>query len=249
MIFDPFGDFETAGYLQNTLGLKNPTDVKQSEHFVFELGIEEALQFLAEQATLDYAAILKVHEILFSGFYPWAGHDRHELAPDLAIFKGSAENPRHTVFAHPKEIKRAVDYALQLASDSKRFRKRPGEVMGVLALAHPFLDGNGRTLLLFYMELSYRAGFSINWSRTHKDDYLSALSAEIDDPSKGCLDGYLQPFVVDISSRDEWPEMIGGIKGLDGLDKENITYQSLDNPDIQNLYLTRKYYFSENSEK
>lgn len=77
MIFDPFGDFETAGYLQNTLGLKNPADVKQSEHFVFELGIEEALQFLAEQATLDYAAILKVHEILFSGFYPWAGHDRH----------------------------------------------------------------------------------------------------------------------------------------------------------------------------
>lgn len=121
--------------------------------------------------------------------------------------------------------------------------------MGVLALAHPFLDGNGRTLLLFYMELSYRAGFSIDWSRTHKDDYLSALSAEIDDPSKGYLDGYLQPFVVDISSRDEWPEMIGGIKGLDGLDKENITYQSLDNPDIQNLYLTRKYYFSENSEK
>jgi len=32
--------------------------------------------------------------------------------------------------------------------------------------------------------------------------------------------------------------MIGGIKGLDGLDKEGITYGSLDDPEIQQLYKT-----------
>jgi len=32
MTFDPFGDFETAGYLQNSLQLKDPTEVKESEH-------------------------------------------------------------------------------------------------------------------------------------------------------------------------------------------------------------------------
>ncbi|EKY3087877.1 Fic/DOC family protein [Cronobacter dublinensis] len=245
MIFDPFGDFETAGYLQNTLGLKNPDEVKRSEHLVFELGIEEALQFLSSQASITYATVLRVHAILFAEFYPWAGRDRNELVPDLAVFKGTSDHPRHTVFAHPKEIKLAVNYALQLACDIKRFRKRPGEVMGALAFAHPFLDGNGRALLLVFMELSYRAGFSIAWYRTNKDDYLNALSVEIAEPARRCLDKYLLPFMVDITDRDEWPGIIGGIKGLDGLDKEDISYRSLDDPEIQNLYRIKRDYGSE----
>lgn len=67
---------------------------------------------------------------------------------------------------------------------------------------------------------------------------MRALGDEIRDPFQGHLDGYLSPFVIDISSREEWPEMIGGIKGLDGLDKEGITYESLDDPEVQRLYKT-----------
>ncbi|AZD21580.1 Fic domain protein [Pseudomonas chlororaphis subsp. aurantiaca] len=88
------------------------------------------------------------------------------------------------------------------------------------------------------MELCYRAGFAINWTRTNKDDYLQALSDEIRAPFQGHLDNYLKPFVTAITSRDEWPQMIGGIRGLDGLDKEDITYESLDNPQVQQIYKT-----------
>ncbi len=35
MTFDPFGDFETEGYLQNSLKLKDPLEVKESEHLSF----------------------------------------------------------------------------------------------------------------------------------------------------------------------------------------------------------------------
>ena len=69
MTFDPFGDFETAGYLQNSLQLKDPTEVKESEHLSFELSIEDALAYLAKKKPIDYQAVLNVHEILFSGFY------------------------------------------------------------------------------------------------------------------------------------------------------------------------------------
>ncbi|MDX4034595.1 cell filamentation protein Fic, partial [Pseudomonas aeruginosa] len=31
MSFDPFGDFETTGYLRNSLGLKDPAEVKENE--------------------------------------------------------------------------------------------------------------------------------------------------------------------------------------------------------------------------
>ncbi|NDL65351.1 Fic/DOC family protein [Acerihabitans arboris] len=238
MSFDPFGDFETAGYLQNSLQLKDPGEVKESEHLSFELSIEEALAYLASRRPIDYQTVLKVHEILFADFYHWAGKDRNELVPHLAVFKGSHEDPHSTVFERPDLIKMSIDYALQLAANKKRFRDRPGEVMGQLAFAHPFLDGNGRTILLVFMELSYRAKFAIDWSRTTKDDYLRALSDEIRDPSKRHLDNYLKPFVVNISSRDEWPELISGIRGLDGLDKENIVYKSLDNPEVQQIYKT-----------
>ena len=67
---------------------------------------------------------------------------------------------------------------------------------------------------------------------------MLALSHEIREPGQGHLDNYLTPFIVVISSRDEWPKMISGIRGLDGLDKEDITYESLDNPEIQQLYKT-----------
>ncbi|WP_448089223.1 Fic family protein [Pseudomonas azerbaijanoccidentalis] len=238
MTFDPFGDFETAGYLQNSLQLKDPGEVKESEHLSFELSIEDALSFLAKKKSIDYKAVLKVHEILFSGFYHWAGKDRNELVPHLAVFKGSQNNPRHTLFEHPNAIKMSVDYALELAANKQRFRDHPGEVMGQLAFSHPFLDGNGRTILLVFMELCYRARFAIDWSKTGKDGYLRALSEEIREPRERHLDTYLKPFIVDISSRDEWPETISGIKGLDGLDKEGITYESLDNPDVQQIYRT-----------
>jgi cell filamentation protein len=237
MIFDPFGDFDTAGYLQNTLQLKEPDEIKKSEHLSFELSIEDALSYLAQTKRINYLSVLKVHEILFSDFYPWAGKDRNELVPHLAVFKGSENNSRHTVFERPDSIRLAVDYALRLAADKQRFRERPGEVMGLLAFAHPFLDGNGRTILLVFMEIAFRAGFAINWSVTNKDEYLKALTDEIRAPSQRHLDHYLKPFIVDISSRDDWPQIIGGIKGLDGLDKENISYGSLDDPEIQKIYM------------
>ncbi|MGC5700737.1 Fic family protein [Pseudomonas sp. NFXW11] len=238
MSFDPFGDFETAGYLRNVQGLKDPVEVKETEHFIFELSIEEALAYLAKKRPLDYDAILEVHRLLFGGFYPWAGQDRYQLVPHLAVFKGAYDDPHHVLFEHPDALKMSIDYGLRLAADKHRFRERPGEVMGQLAFAHPFLDGNGRTLLLVFMELCYRAGFAIDWSRTNKNDYLQALSEEIRDPSEKHLDRYLKPFIIGIKSREEWPQIIGGIRGLDGLDKDGITYESLDNPQIQQIYKT-----------
>ena len=60
---------------------------------LFEASIEIAFNYLAQTEIIDYQAVLKVHEILFSDFYPWAGKDRNELVPHLAVFKGSQDNP------------------------------------------------------------------------------------------------------------------------------------------------------------
>ncbi|MNC81282.1 hypothetical protein D3C75_1343630 [compost metagenome] len=48
-----------AGYLQNALQLKDPVEVKESEHLSFEASIEEALAFLENEPSIDYGAVLK----------------------------------------------------------------------------------------------------------------------------------------------------------------------------------------------
>ncbi len=227
MRFDPFGDFETAGYLRNIYQLTDLNVVKRLEHSSFESNIESALVYLARVKTIDYTSILMVHEMLFMSIYPWAGQDRAIVTPDLRITKGRKGEPGYTEFADSEDIRLAAEYAISLAGKHARFRDRPGEVMGALALAHPFLDGNGRTILLIFTELCYRAGFSIDWGRTTKDGYLAALSAEILDPRKQLLDAYLKPHVVKAVSREDWPTLIGGIQGLDGLDKEDLVYQKI----------------------
>ena len=43
-MFDPFGDFETRGYLQNFEGLKRMDEVKVLEHTFFEANLEDAFE-------------------------------------------------------------------------------------------------------------------------------------------------------------------------------------------------------------
>jgi cell filamentation protein len=146
--------------------------------------------------------------------YPWAGQDRHKTAPDLAISRGPA------LFAHPDDIQLASNYALTHGQDKEFMTARPGEVMGHLAYAHPFLDGNGRTIMLIHAVLSLRAGFSIDWAATDKSAYLSALTKELDEPGKGHLDTYLKPFIRDAIPADRLAEEIIQAPGLDGTDEQ-----------------------------
>jgi Response regulator receiver domain len=85
---------------------------------------------------------------------------------------------------------------------------KPGEIMGCLAYAHPFLDGNGRAIMVVHAILAQRAGISIDWAATGKAEYLSALTKELDDPGKGHLDAYLKPFIRAAITDDRLAEEI-----------------------------------------
>lgn len=210
-MFDPFKDFETSGYLRNKFAEKDPQIVQELEHQMFRASLDEAITHLAKRrGALRYEDFLAVHRILFEGFYPWAGQDRVATAPEIAVAKAG------TWFCHPAHAQLAVQEGLRIGSDKRLLRQRPGEVMGLFAFGHPFLDGNGRTMLVVHTELCHRAGFCIEWHRTSKSDYLTALSAEIATPGQGILDAYLLPFVGESQERQAWGGMIGGLPGLYG---------------------------------
>ena len=173
MTFDPFGDFETQGYLRNLTKEKDLEIVRHLEHASFMTGIDAALEHLMKSERLSYPDLLETHRILFEAVYPWAGQDRQTTAPDLAISRGPI------LFAHPDDIQRAANYALTRGQDKEFMKAKPGEVIGYLAYAHPFLDGNGRAIMVIYAILSLRAGFSIDWATTDKADYLFAQTKEL----------------------------------------------------------------------
>jgi cell filamentation protein len=232
-MFDPFNDFETAGYLRNVRKDKDPHKIKRFEHDLFEGNMKAALDFLATRRLISYQDFLAVHKILFSDYYPWAGQDRSVTAPHIAVSKvGDVD----VVFEHPQRSRLAVEYGLRLAQTPSVMERKPGEVMGLFAFGHPFLNGNGRTMLLVHMELSHRAGFSIQWERTDKRAYLAALTQEIATPGKGMLDTYLLQFKGPRIERAEWGVSVGGMRGLAGLDNANQVDGELSDPAVAKRY-------------
>jgi cell filamentation protein len=125
--FDPFGDFETRGYLRNLANEKDLKIVRRLEHTSFITGIDAAFGHLATIKRLSYRDVLDTHKMLFEAVYPWAGQDRLETAPDLAVGKGPV------LFARPEDIRRAVDFALEHGQDKTFMAAKPGEIMGYLA--------------------------------------------------------------------------------------------------------------------
>ncbi|MGA3310691.1 MAG: Fic family protein [Xanthobacteraceae bacterium] len=230
MIFDPFGDFETQGYLRNLAKEKDLEIVRRLEHTSFTTGIDAAFEHLAKVKRVSYPDVLETHRILFEAVYPWAGQDRLNTAPDLAISKGNV------LFARPEDIQRAIEFALTHGQDEKFMTAKPGEIMGYLAYAHPFLDGNGRTIMVVHGVLAQRAGFSIDWAATGKADYLSALTKELDDPGKGHLDAYLKSFIREAVTDDRLAEVIAQAPGLDGSDEQNEVLGKTSDPVIKARY-------------
>jgi cell filamentation protein len=157
--FDPFEDFQTRGYLRNHFADKEPKIVKLKEHNAFRLHVGEALSALATRPALCYRDVLETHKCLFADYYPWAGQDRAAILPDLAVGKGG----RYDLFSHPLDSERAIEYALGLARDRTTMREKPGEIMGLLAYGHPFLEGNGRT---GNSKGQARAASMLSWSLT-----------------------------------------------------------------------------------
>lgn len=183
--------FDTRGYLRNKFAEKDPAQVKGIEHQAFRSHVHDAITQLRSSKPLSYHDVLATHRRLFHTVYPWAGQDRTTTAPDLMIGKGD----RFNLFALPADVPRATEYALSHGGNAAAMRQKPGEVWGLLAYAHPFLEGNGRTIMLIHGELCRRAGMHISWKAIPKAEWLAALTRELDEPGRGHLDHFLKPHV------------------------------------------------------
>ncbi|MOA02175.1 Adenosine monophosphate-protein transferase VbhT [compost metagenome] len=178
-----------------------------------------------QRGPLTYPHFLRVHYILFHEFYPWAGSDRYQLGVGRIVTKGQGVQ-----FELSENCQQAVEWGLNDGNDKERMRRRPGGIMGAFAWGHPFLDGNGRTMLLVHAELCHRAGFSIDWIASKKHEYLDALTHELVHPQSQRLNSYFAGLMVESRPREDW---IGHFKAIPGLaggadEDEHISYSEDD---------------------
>lgn len=185
---DPFGDRATMGHLRNRLGSTDQAEIVRLETASVASNILPALRALEASGTVGYRDVLETHRRLFGAVYPWAGQDRAAL---LAETPGSRVS---TLFASPDSARHSLDLGLGMGLDTASMRSKPGEVFGRLAQAHPFLDGNGRVLMIVHAELARRADIHVDWSQITKPTFMAALASELKDPGSA-LDAVIRPHV------------------------------------------------------
>ena len=184
----PFGDRATAGHLRNRIGTIDPAEVARIEAKSFAANILPALETLESSRTITYQDVLAVHQRLFSPVYPWAGQDRAALLHETPGSRISS------LFATPGDARRNMEAGLGMGLDPTTMGNRPGEVFGRLAEAHPFLEGNGRVLMVVHADLARRADINIDWSQITKPAFMAALAKELTDPGSA-MDNLIRPHV------------------------------------------------------
>jgi|GEM_PF-87302 len=153
--------------LVNKLGIKDPDKLQEAEFCLFLKQICKPLP----TGNFDYSHLKALHKHFLGELYDWAGEER-----TVDIIKGNS------YFAHQAYIGSSVNkQLLQLEKenylqqlDKEAFTKKAAAHFNELNAAHPFREGNGRTLRAFFDLLGKQAGYKLDWTNTTETEYLQA---------------------------------------------------------------------------
>ena len=150
--------------LENKLGITESSELARIEE---KLSKQRALE-LFETGALDrleagtFAALASIHRALFSDIYDFAGEKR-----TANIAKGNFR------FASVMYLDAALENIERMPQSTFDEIVEKYVEMNV---AHPFREGNGRSMRLWLDGMLKKAlGQVVDWSRVDKEDYLQAM--------------------------------------------------------------------------
>mgnify|MGYP002798184693 FL=1 len=151
--------------LENKLGITESPELARIEE---KLSKQRALE-LFETGALDrleagtFAALASIHRALFSDIYDFAGEKR-----TVNIAKGNFR------FASVMYLDAALENIERMPQSTFDEIVEKYVEMNV---AHPFREGNGRSMRLWLDGMLKKAlGQVVDWSRVDKEDYLQAMA-------------------------------------------------------------------------
>jgi len=153
--------------------LKNKEGIKDQDQLdIFEkqatLHRAKQLEKIPIKSNFDSEHLKAIHKHLFQDVYKWAGQNREvDIGKNTSEFErvdniDSSLNQTFTELSKKDNLK-----GLNHADFIDEFSK----VYSDLNKAHPFREGNGRTLQLLMQDLAKEAGYSVDYKMVSKDDW------------------------------------------------------------------------------
>ena len=168
--------------LENKLGINNSAELAREEERISKIKAVKLFEtgFLDNLEPGKFSTLAKIHKYLFEEVYNFAGEIRN-----VNISKGSFR------FVPVMYLKAALDTIDLMPQNS--FDKIIDKYIE-MNIAHPFREGNGRSTRIWLdLILKKEINQVIDWSKTDKEAYLSAMerspvnSLEIKDLLKHAL--------------------------------------------------------------
>lgn len=104
-------------------------------------------------------------------------------------------------FAYPGHIKDIINLGFNKYLGFDKYLKEPksikmhiGDIISYLCYGHPFLDGNGRTILTIVHAIAMSSGFDIHWSKIDPLVYLDILTEDLEHSGHNMLNEYMEQF-------------------------------------------------------
>lgn len=132
------------------------------------------IEITAPPFNLTY--LCHLHRQLFDEVYEWAGQIR-----SVDIAKGQTR-----FCTCMRIVPEAQKIFTQLSAEESLRRlvraeltKRAAEIYGELNIIHPFREGNGRALRLFFEHLILCCGYAVSWRETGQEEWIKACIAAV----------------------------------------------------------------------
>lgn len=154
--------------LINLLNIQNEELLEEAET---EFSLTRAAEYQPSFVQFDYKHLKTIHFQLFQDIYDWAGESRRiDISKNETRFCNvdRIETQSSNLF---NELAKEINLC---NLEQEYFVERVAYYYCELNVIHPFRDGNGRTLRLFFDELAINAGYEFNWSGIEQDRWLYA---------------------------------------------------------------------------
>lgn len=205
---DPYV-YPNSHVLINKYDIRDADSLQEIEGVLFALKNAEPLP----AGNFGYTHLKAIHHHYFNELYDWAGKER-----TIDISK------QNSYFAHAQYINKELtkifsklqteDHLNNLGFDD--FCKKLSYYFNEINAAHPFREGNGRTLRAFFDKLSENAGFQLDWSRVTIDEYTQANIKGFDGDYKA-----MEEIFLTIASPIKLSKHINAIEDIPSKDIKN----------------------------
>ncbi len=186
---DPYV-YEGTDVLRNRADIRDPVALAEREQFVSFRALVQ-MQKEPVLGNFDLAHYAAIHKRLFGEVYAWAGENRSiDLWKPEIVLQGKsvAYSPPAAIEGHAKAALARLTESAPGDLREERPTVRLAEAMSALWQAHPYREGNTRTLLAFMEQ----------YARHHKQPLDQALINRVPSETRDALvlatRGQLRPF-------------------------------------------------------